>query len=1514
MAERSKPPSEEDWEALLKPDSRNEAIEARRGYDWQAWLTVEHWLALAADEAIWVEWGEDLTRANAKFAQAIQAKDLSSKISLGRKRIQEIISRGLERGVGVTTIIWTRAAVGNERGAAFGGPGITYWRRVTSGDADAGPLVAYLLAARNISLAAVAMLRAVAPGDAASLLARVQWVVEEPDITNLQKRVELRLAKVLKDELNLPLPSSRAEPLAMHLFAVVAAIGSRRKLDDRKLTRKALEEVIGAFNAKLFIASLADAQLAAAGEVKRRGTEATVGETIVQAPGAPPVNAPRDPRLDLTPTLELSLRGRYERAMRQSLFQEFAGRNLFAGMAGDALSADYVLVDPALRRRVLLRAARATAMMDKSVEEAERLLAEAGRLRGDDSDRLARARIAQTRGDIDEALRLVRDETSADARSVVLAILTAAGRDADALAFLAEHKVEPDMLTEAGAYVLAQVRLRREDHDGFIELLNRVSEAQCRDGPQLLLWRGIARFASIFPAADRQMALRGIPTGVRFADPSAAPPEVAERLDRAIADFDRVAALEADLDLNVSARSAERYRRWCELMHPHRRDAAMMRLKAELADPLTAPQVLQFAFAFDVPFDEAPLQEALTRRERMGGLNEEELGASFILALRSEDPARIAAFINSRREPLERTFDKAALAAVEIQALIEAGEIESAKTLFGQMPEGGLDVRRIQLEADIVKAEGGDPSEVYRVAFDRDDTDRSLRAYVNALGEKGDRAAVIEHGKALFARSKDLGDLAKVARAMASVGNEAPLVEFLDAYPEITERDPELRRHYAGVLYKLGRLDRATEVVAKIAEGGASERLLDLEMAIAVESGAWENLAVITAAHLADGRKREGGALIQAAIAAQVAGVGRMMELADAAVAAAPNDPGVLMGAYMIVTEEGLEEKRPEAQNWFKRAIVLSGEEGPLRQVEIKDLLAMQGDWRERTGKINTSLERAELPLAIAAKGLNTTVIDLVARNFARNERLLDPRQRAALPLFAGHREPRRTGEAKLAAFDLSSLMTLGWLGLLPKALALFPNVLIPAGLMSELFEGRQRIRRTQKSRIANAQQVRDAIAVGRIKVRPAAAIDPEAPIDVDLAAMLAAAAEAGGVVVRPAPVHPPGSLDAEVDMTAHAAVLTDMFGLLDGLVDAGAVTASEEDAARAFFQLQDRRWPAPARLDPSKPVFLDELALSYLQTAGLLNIVLDTCAIVWVEHDAGQQANDLLDQDADAARVLDLIQNVRASLRNAVASGRASFGSARNNREDIKINSSTVNMLHDLRKAELLIVDDRAMNKEAFAQDGLGHNAPVLSTLDVLEELLARKEIWEADWRNARHKLRVSGASLVPAVAEEVAQAAVRTKQAESAELRAIRESIELPRMAETIRFPPEAIWFAMISIAIKNAIKLVWLRETDYVRAAVLSDTLLEMMPRAHNWHSCWIEGAAPGGWAYLSDVTMIASLVLPVELNGHAALEPYTNWLEDNVLESLRNDEPLRYDAVVAQTREFVLTAGDGDDDTE
>lgn len=1143
------------------------------------------------------------------------------------------------------------------------------------------------------------------------------------------------------------------------------------------------------------------------------------------------------------------------------------------------------------------------------------LLQEAQRLSGGDSDLPARARIAHAKGDVEYAISLLRDEKDADSRSTLLDILFGSrGRDA-ALAWLAEEKVDVPDLTVNGVHTLSLCHLQRSDVESVCIALGKLTPDQGKEGPYLLFLRATANLASVLPIPEHDLPLTGLPLEVMRARVVLPDAEAAGRLDSAAADLGTFIPIAATLGTREAKRFAEAYASWCELLHPYRKAAGLARLRSEMKDPKTALARLQFAFAYDPEFRPDDVAQYLERREQLGGLDDSEIRAMLVLRLHGNNPSAVAALIARYRTKLEAAFPPVPITPIEIQALAKAGDAPSARLLLNAHADQFSAEARAALEAEVAKAEGADPIQEDLRLYETTKSVGALRSLLASVESRGDDRAVARYSEELYQRTQDPQDIARAARALANVGDSKEFLRVMGAYPFLQGRDTALARRYGWELFHSGKLKEAEDIAERLEKWVPPARDLNLEIAIAIESGEWESLAVTLATFLEDTSKHSALELIRAASLAQASGRGPMMDLLRAAVAKAEPDPNVWLGAYTLIIEEGLEDDVPEAHEWFQRALALSDSDGPIQRFELKDLLPQQQEWNERTRTISDSIVRGEIPLIVAATGLRTTVLDILLRNLIRNSALTDPRKRVAVPLFSGTRTPARCGTLNCLAIDISALMVMGWLGILPTVFGAFPQIALPATILSELFEGRRRIQHVQKSRIKRAAELEQAIARRRLKVTRTAELGRDAlsdEIGPTLAGFIRAAEAANGVVLRPAPVHRPGLDQIEADVSANTTSLSDMQTLLAVLVDRGAVDQAKEETAKRYFNLQDKGWLSPARPDPDRPLFVDGLALVYLQYTDLLETMLNVFKDVHIEADAQDEALVIIENNRHVTEALAKIDEIRTIIRNANAAGKIVFGPRREERDENEGPSlSTLHLLSDLSGADAVVCDDRALNKDAFAQDVSGKRIRVLTTLDIIEELKSRSLITEAERRAMRYRLRAGGAVLMPMDAAEIANAAMRSGAVKSAELKAIQESVDLARVAEVPAFPRERAWFAALNMAAKAAIMEVWKTEPDRERAVTIADMALELYPNPEDWIACW-GSSPPPDWVDAVRSISVASLSMPVELADDQLVAAYNNWLEARLLKPMRATEPQRYQRVVAQMRSFIDSAQEGDDE--
>jgi hypothetical protein len=1163
-----------------------------------------------------------------------------------------------------------------------------------------------------------------------------------------------------------------------------------------------------------------------------------------------------------------------------------------------------------LKKEVLLRAARSAAVHG-DIAKANEFLAAARQTRDAFLETIAEARLLEANGDRQAALRLLRDLPDADARSVVLDMLWKEGGGDAVRARLASAPPLP--LTIAGLGSATRAHLELGDFQAALTLVEQVSDAEIREQAFSLFQRGLLRFASLFPVQQQVAAFSGIPLDVRSLTPALHGDALGTALDRAADDFSSLVPVLHGLGLPHAEELATTYQLWCGLLHPTKKQAALDRLRKDIMATPAGVALAQFAIAFDPAFDADALRKRLDSRQQLGGLDDDELRAALIVALHEGSAADVAAFINLHRQRLYRDYGVSGTVGIEIQALAKSGEADRAqRVLDANLAE--LPAEQVPLfRADIAAASGGDQVAVYLSAYAETKSPGALRNAVHVLAARRDFNEHAKRAEELFTLTAEPEYLVASAWSNARAGNDDDLIRQFTSHWPVLGAEMPLRRYYAWALMRVGDLGRSISEVTELKKSGIQSRDLDLELALAVETGQWAMLPEILRAFLDPDAGADGRELLRAAQVAQASQTGPLFELLSAAVAKAPQDPQVLINAYSIVVEEGIEDARPQASAWFQAAVELSGPDGPVRTVDLQDIVEQQRARAEGVEKIGAAVTEGEMPLLVAGPGAGISQTQIILGSLVRNSRETDPRRKGLLALFSGSRLASQLVAAEHIVLDVSALGTLGWLGLLPTVLASYDKIGIAAGTLSELFNARHRIVQRQKLVIRNAQYLDDAVKRGKVKVVPQLSHDDSVAKEVgtELAALLHAAETSGGFVVHPPPVHRLGSFTDNATLGPREGLLADMHGLVAFLA-AGSISGEQEESARRYLDLQVQRWPTPPALLADRPLYLDSLAISYLQIIDLLDETLEAFE-VWIDSETAMRAAHTVTEDNDATTVLGVIDALAATLAAAVPD-RVSVGKLRKRSgdEDSDLDSPSLNLLADVGRFGTAVFDDRALNKEPFAADEAGRQARMASTLDLLVDLEKRQVITPAQHFEYLRKLRKAGVALIPITEAEVAAAVRRSGEAPSLELRTIWESIHLARMARLPRFPAEIPWFANSTIEIKNAIFAMW-DDADRARAAKRSDLLHELLLDPEDWWFAWHQPVDPS-WAEASWRAVIAGLGLPMQLKNNGDAAAFNAWAERQIWAPMRAYHPKRYAGVIAHLKSFIASSLDALPDEE
>lgn len=1138
---------------------------------------------------------------------------------------------------------------------------------------------------------------------------------------------------------------------------------------------------------------------------------------------------------------------------------------------------------------------------------------------------LERARVALARGQIDAAMRILRDLDAPIAKSLLIDSIQRRDGEAAALKFFEDQYGATDLTGHALQSM--GIRLANADRPGDAEaLLAQATDEQIDDNPVLLYVRARMHIGGALPndVAERFAKSDGMiphPSDLRDDE------EGQRRLSAARLDLLRLQGALSDLDAPDLASLVDVNLLFLSLSigDATEREHGRQMLVTRLADPDEAIELAPLASIYGIDIDWSAVRARLEQAAQLGGYDDTQLRAAFALVMKGDSPQEIAQFVQTYRARLKEYQSDETIVAIEVEALSKIGDVAGAKALLAKERSALGDTNAAFLEATIAEAEGADSISVRLAQFEASGSTHDLQILVNVLGGAGDDRLgdfLIQ----LWQQRHQIEDARRACDALIGAGKERRAEAFLEELGELVRQDTHLRTHLAWARQRQGRLlDAAEELKAVTDSGVDNHNTRQLTIILAVETGRWSELEPFVQKELAAQASRSASQLMSAARIAQVIDSPTTMALARAAIAKSPDDPALNLSGYTIAVAAGL-ERSAEVNGWFGRAIVGSDEEGPVFAKEYDDVVAMVKDSRAQSDRVSNLVTTAEVPMFIALEPMRGSQSALILRQMPENAEETDGRRRVVLPLFAGNRQQRTDPDPNSLAFDPLALLVLDYLGLLRRAISAFDDVVVPAGTLHSFFEDRGKSGPSQPSRIAQAREIKDRIASGMLTVETLPSPDRSFAdaVGVEFASLYIAAVARDGYVVDTAPLHPPGKLKETVDPTPYAERLISPAGIVPSLLSIGVLSNARATAASGIVAGSGDPWEGEPEPIAGKPIFLTNLAVQYLSDAGLLHILKAQAGTLVVLPEVAQFADREISAGEASAKVHQGIERIRETLARGIADGAIRVGPTRLRRDDMEGDEDeremkrnmgpVVSALRDSGGVDALVCDDRAMNKYLQFTDQTGKQLPFLTTPDVLA-ILHRKGVLNAsELAAARESLRLGGAGLMPLDPHELVEAVKASNWTigPSAELRAIRDSIHLPLARKIIQFPHERPWFKAISINIGFAIRRVWQDIEDLVMAERAATYLLDMIPDPAVW-SAQDESPDRGFWVQdVSRHTLWASASifdLPIDRT-----EAYQRWFDTQVAPGAERRDPGVMEAIGQTLFKFLNAPITEEDDHE
>ncbi len=1116
---------------------------------------------------------------------------------------------------------------------------------------------------------------------------------------------------------------------------------------------------------------------------------------------------------------------------------------------------------------------------------------------------IAGAFISSQNADKEGSLKILAGIDSSLSRSAAFMIVGKHDGAEGAVDWLNKAGIDPMSLDSDGKQHLLMRQLELANWKAAREIYDTISTHDQSEAPFLHRVMGVTRLLDAVPLELRTLVCKQMPfDAANF--PLASTIAGLESRRAAHSHFVEAVKVALELDCPHAALIDDDFALWLELKSQDNSEAGRQRLKDKLCDTKFALHLVPLALQFGVKLDLSKVERNIEQQIALhGAITYDAAIARFSLAFTQNSPENVANYIGRHYADLSKYLDGKAMRFLQIEQFILAGLPRKANEcldiLLGEgIPKG--EEERLRRTIDEVK--DFNPIETKKEQFKSTDSLGDLAILVDELESKEKWEILCGYAEILFERTLAVRDAERLAEALTKAGKNSQLVNFLRSQNSFLSQSKLLQMFYCWALYHEGALLEARSELAKLSDGKENPNYRALQVNLGIYLGDWNSLSAVIGTEYQDRDKRSASELIVAAKLAFYLGSPLAKDLTIAATIKGDENADVLTAAYFLATSAGWDDD--EVSQWIQKAAMFSGEDGPLQQMTLEDLLDRKPEWDRRESETWQLLRRGQLPMFLAGQSLNKTLIDLMLFPAFANLSESDPRRRGLIAAYSGKRQPLQFEKIGTVGMDSTALLTLSLLGLLDKGLDAFGVVWLPHSTLAWLFEEKQKISFHQPSRIRDAHHVRDLIATDMLeKITPSTIVDSELASQVgDELAILIAEAEkdretdtSQRIVVRSSPVYRVTSLmKEEADLANYAGVMSSCLSIITKLREKGQITAEEEQRGFAYLQLQEKPWPNQPEINDGATLYLDGLAISYFSHLGVLEKLKLAGFKVIITQREVSEVNALISYSGITDKIHTAVEDIRSALNSRIESGKILVDRCFDTKK-LKENSiaehPTVAVIALSRNCDAIISDDRFLNQHTMIAES-GHQSQLLTTLDLLDFLVSTGSITSNDQLECRTKLRRAGYLFIPIDANELTSLLYNSdikdgKVIETAELKSIQESILHVRMSDWLQLPQEVFWLDMGLKILVQVLRELWVDGCDFSKSEAYSNWLMEQIDVR--------------GWAHRFEVMQGDNLIkngrgahimMLLRFHTEASLEvkkAYWHWLEDNVLNPIKEYHP-------------------------
>ena len=1117
------------------------------------------------------------------------------------------------------------------------------------------------------------------------------------------------------------------------------------------------------------------------------------------------------------------------------------------------------------------------------------------------------ALISEAEGDMDGALRDLRDAKDREARSVWFGLLIRAKGDERALDWFDGEKVlrHEDFFSGPGWVSWAVTAAKSGRWKNTADVLKNL-QPMWEETPALPIVEGSVNAAFLLPDDFRGRVLDGVPLYHSMTPISG--PDALDRHNRALECFGYAEDALRGRVREEWWRFLADWALWLQLMNPDvdKRNAAREKVGAEMENGEKAVELVPFAHSFEINYDPEPLKVYLEKRRELGGLEDRACVAEFIVNSRLLEAKQFREYFEKNSDELTRVVPPALFASKHVESILEDEDSsEDARSAIERHRES-LDedhAKRLEMMVDVY--EGLDVREKLEELYQTTNSVIDLRNLIEFLKRRGDQEALRPLCLELFRRlptKEGAIDVVTSLSGQLSFDYEQ-ILSFLKENEHLLEDSQRLLDIKSAALVHAGRYSEAGETNELSRRRRITPKNLHIGVKISVASGNWEAIGGMVAEAWTIRDEHDARELVALAHLAGQQSQTREQGLLLLKLAAerAPNDAAVLAAVYWQHFQFGHDQKA-EAQ-WLLRAMELSTDAGgPIWRMSLPNFVE---DWLPKRRSHLIEVERkwvqGEIPISVIADSFNVSLSRMLVHLPSKSAEEPDGRRRPVLPVIAAARPETEIDEDWTVGIDVTSVLILQYLGILDSALDAFGHSKFSPDIFEHLYRDRTDARFHQPSRISSAKRVLRLQGEKRIQIIDLKQTPPKSLVEEagrETADVLQWARNVEGIAVCVRPIYTVGSLmQRDANLGDFSEVTISLTSFSKWLSETGQV--GSDVYGRICTVLRNSGDAEDSSIPESlaeKRICFDGLALTYLNDAKALQAVVSALGKINVHSNVFQEMRLLAEQEDSEDEIVASIDAIRQTIRSRIQDGKASFlprpskQFPKENMQSFRL-EATASLLEGATECQAVCIDDRFLNSHSTFIGPDKKAKPILSVLDTIRYLVNLERLTQEDCYRVRHRLRAGGFAFVPLDPEEVCHwlhgARLHHGQTlETVELRVLRQTAA---RGDSLALTNWNQAFALATdsrAACTSAIFEMW-GDTDLAPETVMA-------------HAGWIwrnlmATAVPGHQVLevedyrrlVSEVVSlrIGSLLLPLPSRSRARQEDYAYWIEHTVLQHLR-----------------------------